>query len=364
MSGLVDRALRDNTDFGAMDFATRDRYRRAVERIAAPARRWMRSRSLTRSVERARRAVGKAPRESDPGFYLIGGGALPFEKQIGYRPSLRQRFWRGAAATGLVGYLGFSALVTTIVIALILAVEFYAGVTGRDLATLGFLAILPAADLAIATVNRNVTNRWGPKCLPALSLKEGVPDSLGTLLVVPVLITRANDIVEQVARLEVHYLSNADARLKFVLLSDWADSETETAPSDQPLLDQLRTAIGELNARYAENPPLFMLMHRRRLWNAAQGKWMGWERKRGKLHELNRLLRGANDTSFLDLDRVLGTSCPKDVRYVITVDADTRLPRGAAKRLIGKMAHPPQSPTVRSEQGQGWCTVTPSCSRA
>jgi cyclic beta-1,2-glucan synthetase len=337
--GLVDRALRDNTNFGEMDFATRDRYRRAVEKIAR--------RSpldeievAAAAVKQALRAAEKAPRERDPGFYLIGAGARAFEKTVGYRASLGQKVRRGAAATGLAGYLGFIVIVTAIVVALILAGEFYAGVMGAELLILGFLALLPASDLAVAAVNRNVTNRWAPKCLPALSLKEGVPDSLRTLLVVPILITRGEEIADQVARLEVHYLSNADARLRFLLLSDWADSDTETAPSDQPLLNRVRDAIGELNARYARNgPPLFMLLHRRRLLNAAQGKWMGWERKRGKLHEFNRLLRGADDTSFLDIDGVFG-QLPKDVRYVITLDADTRLPRGAAKRLIGKMAHP------------------------
>jgi len=349
--GLVDRALRDNTNFGAMDFATRDRYRRAVERIArrAPLDEIA---VASAAVDRARKAAGKMPRESDSGFYLIGAGVRVFEQQIGYRPSLRQSFWRGAAATGLIGYLGFSAFLTALVVALILAGESYAGVTGVDLAILGVLAILPASDLAIATVNRNVTNRWGPKCLPALSLKDGVPDSLRTLLVVPVLITREDDIAEQVARLEVHYLSNADARLKFVLLSDWADGDGETTPSDEPLLDRARAAIADLNAHHAgSGSPLFMLLHRRRLWNAAQRKWMGWERKRGKLHELNRLLRGANDTSFLDMDGVFG-QLPRDVRYVITLDADTRLPRGAAKRLIGKMAHPLNLPQFDPRKGR------------
>ena len=105
-----------------------------------------------------------------------------------------------------------------------------------------------------------------------------------------------------------------------------------------------------------------MLLHRRRLWNAAQGKWMGWERKRGKLHELNRLLRGADDTSFLDLDGVFG-QLPKDVRYVITLDADTRMPRGAAKRLIGKMAHPLNLPEFDPRRA-GWCMAMAYCSRA
>ena len=349
--GLVDHALRNDTRFGDMDFATRDRYRRAVETMARRAP-LDEIEIASAAVAQARRPVGKTPRESDPGFYLIGGGAPAFEKKVGYRPSLRQRFWRRAAATGLLGYLGFSAVITVLVVALILLGEFYAGVTGADLAILGFLALMPASDLAIATVNRNVTNRWGPKCLPALALKEGVPDSLRTLLAVPVLITCEEEIADQVARLEVHYLSNADARMKFVLLSDWADSDTETAALDQPLLDRARAAIRDLNDRYAGNgPSLFLLLHRRRLWNAAQGKWMGWERKRGKLHELNRLLRGADETSFLDLDGVFA-ELPKDVRYVITLDADTRLPRGAAKRLIGKMAHPLNLPEFDPRKGR------------
>ena len=341
--GLVDRALRADDGFAAMDFATRDRYRRAVEKLAR--------RSpldeiavATAAVEQARHPAGPAPRQSDPGFYLIGGGSRAFEKKIGYTPSLRQRFWQGAAATGLLGYLGFIVVVMAVVVALILAGEFYAGITGSTLVVLGILALVPASDLAIATINRNVTNRWGPKCLPALALKEGVPDSLRTLLVVPILIARVDDIAEQVARLEVHYLSNADARLRFVLLSDWVDSDTQTEASDQALLDRARDGIRELNERYAKaSAPLFLLLHRARQWNAAQGKWMGWERKRGKLHELNRLLRGATNTSFLDVDNAFA-NLPKDIRYVITLDADTRLPRGAAKRLIGKMAHPLNQP--------------------
>ena len=213
------------------------------------------------------------------------------------------------------------------------------------LALAGDPSVLPAWDLAIALVNRTVTNRWGPKTLPSLALKDGVPEHLKTLLVVPVLFTGEAAIDDQIAQLEVHYLANADARLRFVLLSDWLDSDTRNdCPPTSPFWTRPAHGIGELNERYAKGgPPLFLLLHRKRLWNAAQHYWMGWERKRGKLHELNRLLRGATDTSFLDagdaLKDIAGT-----VRYVITLDADTRLPRGAAKRLIGKMAHPLNQP--------------------
>ncbi|HEX3754447.1 MAG TPA: protein ndvB, partial [Rhizomicrobium sp.] len=347
---LVDQVLRASTAFGAMDFATRDAYRRAIEKFA---RRSPLDEIAIASiaVEEAGRASGALPRESDPGYYLIGRGARAFGKKIGYIPSVPQRFSRGVAATGLAGYLGFIVLVSVVLIALLLAGEVATGMTASLCTMLGILAALPAWDLALAIVNRAVTNHWRPICLPALGLKEGVPDSLRTLLVVPVLVADEAGIAEQIARLEVHYLSNADARLRFVLLSDWTDSEAETAPSDQELLDRARAGIRELNERYAKSgPPLFLLLHRKRSWNACQGKWMGWERKRGKLHELNRLLRGATDTNFLDLEEL--AQLPENVRYVIILDADTRLPRGAAKRLIGKMAHPLNAPFFDPELGR------------
>ncbi len=179
-----------------------------------------------------------------------------------------------------------------------------------------------------------------------------MPDSLRTLLVVPVLLIDDAGIDRQIAQLEVHYLSNADARLRFVLLSDWMDSDTENEPRDQSLLDRARGGIRELNERYARGgAPLFPPPASQAHLESGPGKWMGWERKRGKLHELNRLLRGAADTNFIASDGELGR-VPQDVRYVITLDADTRLPRGAAKRLIGKMAHPLNLPYFDAASGR------------
>jgi len=337
--GLVDRVLRQDAEFGAMDFPTRDRYRRAVEKLArrAPLDEIA---VASAALEEARNASDAPPRQRDPGYYLIGSGARKFEEKIGYVPSFSQKFWRGAVATGLAGYVGFVVLVMGCIIGAVLTLEVGQPIGDLAASALVFLALLPASDLAIALVNRMVTKRWGPACLPALALKDGVPDELRTLLAVPVLLTGEADIAEIISRLEVHYLSNDDARLRLVLLSDWTDSPSETAPSDQRLLECAREGIAELNARYAKGgAPLFFLLQRRRRWNEAQGKWMGWERKRGKLHELNRLLRGADDTSFLK-PAAESERLPDGVRYVITLDADTRLPRGAAKRLIGKMAHP------------------------
>ena len=154
-------------------------------------------------------------------------------------------------------------------------------------------------------------------------------------------------IDELIERLEIHYLASQDGDIRFALLSDWTDSATKDATDDDELLGAAIEGIGRLNGRYgpASDGPRFFLLHRRRVWNEGQGKWIGWERKRGKLHELNRLLRGATDTTFLAVGGGLPL-VPLGVRYVITVDTDTRLPIGAAKRLIGKMAHPLNRPHV------------------
>lgn len=347
---LVDRALSVAPTYRLMDFPTRDRYRRAIEMLARRAR--------LDEIEIAARAVREAQAaeqlrkpecETDAGFYLIGRGRNDFEKRIGFAPSFVQRVARTRARTGLAGYLLAIAFVTAALVAFILTVEKRFGVTRVTLIGLAALALVPASDLALALINRLATRRGGPETLPGMALKEGVPEDQRAILVVPILLTHLEAIEDYVLRLEVHYLSNAEANLQFILLSDWTDSETEHAPGDTALLSAAQAGIAALNERYPQpSRPLFLLLHRRRMWNPAHGKWMGWERKRGKLHELNLLLRGSRGTSFLESDAAIST-LPTNVRYVITLDADTRLPRGAALRLIGKMVHPLNAPQIDSQ---------------
>lgn len=350
---IVDKVLATTANFALMDFATRDRYRRAIEQLSRRAEPGE-IEVAQRSVREAQAAeyLGKDSREADVGYYLIGRGRREFEKRIRYAPPLSQRLTRAAAATGLTGYLTSIAVIILAGMVLVLELEARAGIWRTLLPALAVLAFVPISDIAIAVVNRIATRRLGPEVLPAMALKDGVPDDRKAVLVVPVLLSCVNEVVEQVKRLEVHYLSNSDAGLRFILLCDWSDSDTETLPDDQILLQAARSGIADLNARYAKSgDPLFVLLHRHRRWNAVQAKWMGWERKRGKLHEFNRLLRGATNTSFLDIDGSIG-KLPKNIRYVITLDADTRLPRGAARRLIGKMAHPLNAPQVDAISGR------------
>ena len=155
------------------------------------------------------------------------------------------------------------------------------------------------------------------------------PSNLRTMIVIPTLLTSRVAIAGQVEQLEVHYLANSHGDLCFALLSDWTDSATESAPGDDALLRAVAEGVAELNRRHGPAPAgdRFLLLHRRRLWNESQRKWIGWKRKRGKLHELNLdALCGATDTTFIPVGGRSPT-VPSDVRYVIILDADTRLPR-------------------------------------
>ncbi|HEX2706586.1 MAG TPA: protein ndvB, partial [Solirubrobacterales bacterium] len=215
-------------------------------------------------------------------------------------------------------------------------------------------ALGPASDLAMALVNRAVTSLLGPRALPRLDLDAGVPSRFRTLVVVPTLLGDPAHIEAQVSALEVHYLANREGDIRFALLSDWLDAESENTAGDEELLSAAVAAIDRLNERHGEasgGGARFLIFHRKRQWNATEGAWMGWERKRGKLEELNALLRGSSTTGILTTGRP-SSRPPPDVRYVVTLDADTRLPRGAVSRLVGTIAHPLNGATYDPDIGR------------
>jgi cyclic beta-1,2-glucan synthetase len=365
---LVDAALRADSEFDSMDFATRDSYRRAIEKLARGSRRSELD-VATRAVEAAKRAARRSPggrlsdRERDPGYYLIAKGRTAFEQEIGFRPPRGEWLSRLSLGARTAFYLGLIVLLTVMIAASAVAGIAATGVRGGPLIGLALFAIIPASDAVVALVNRFVLSRFGPAILPAMDLIAGVPSHLRTLVAMPVLLTTRTQVEQLVQQLEVHYLASTDGDLYFALLSDWTDADQETTPDDADLLEAARDGILELNRRHgsATVPERFFLLHRRRVWNQAERKWIGWERKRGKLHELNRLLRGSTETTFLPEDghppRV-----PPGVRYVITLDADTRLPREVAKKLVGKMAHPLNRPVLDRMVGrvvEGYAILQP-----
>ncbi|MGE5500728.1 MAG: GH36-type glycosyl hydrolase domain-containing protein, partial [Ignavibacteriales bacterium] len=342
---LVDDLLAAESRFRDMDFPTRNLYRTAIEELSRGSG-WTELEVARRALAAAEAAAGEwaEDRHADPGYYLIAAGRRQFEKAIGFRPpphSWAGRFYRGL---GVWGYVSAGLIVAALLLALALTILHREGVGLPMLLALGLLGVVPAIDVAVALVNHMVTRGFRAKLLPALDLSEGVPARLRTMVVVPTLLTDRRLIEELIERLEIHYLASPSGELHFALLTDWRDADAEEADDDAELLAVAEEGIAELNRRYGPTPAgeRFLLLHRRRAWSESEGCWIGWERKRGKLCELNRLLRGATDTTFLQgPDKV-----PANVRYVITLDSDTRLPRDTVGRLIGKMAHPLNRPRL------------------
>ena len=345
---LVDQLLRAGPNYGGMDFPSRTIYRTAVEELS-------RGSGLS-EIDIAQRAMDRLAQEQeedradvgakDAGHCLIGPGRADFESRVGFRPSPLRRVKMAIRTFGLPGYLGFITALTaaTLVSGVFTALD--SNVSPALAIFLALLAALPASEVGIAAVNFAITRLMDAAIIPGLALREGVPEQFRTLIVIPSLLTSRDDVEELIDRIEVHFLSNADGELYFALLSDWADAATEQTPADAELLDTAREGISRLNLLH--NTDRFALLHRSRRWNPQQGKWMGWERKRGKLHELNRLLRGAADTSF---STIVGR-VPDAVRFVLTLDADTKLPRDAARRLVGKLAHPLNQPKFDDQTGR------------
>jgi cyclic beta-1,2-glucan synthetase len=360
---LVDDVLAAGSAFKDMDIPTRNQYRSAIEDLA-------RGSDLT-EIDIARKVVLtaksaaqatpdlNAARLGDTGYYLVAGGRRGFEKAIGFRLPMRTWPARMNRALGIGGYVSAIAIVTAILVSLPLLVLAAAGVGNSILTLLGVVGAIPAIDAAVALVNRAATFGFGATRLPALELADGVPAHLRTLVAVPTLLTTTQSIEEHIERLEIHHLASPEGDLHFALLSDWLDAASEHAEGDEALLAAAAEGIAQLNRRHGPAPSgeRFLLLHRRRVWNESEGLWIGWERKRGKLHELNRLLRGATDTNFVNVGAL-----PPDVRYVVTLDADTKLPRDAVRQLIGKMAHPLNQPRFDADVGrvvEGYAVLQP-----
>lgn len=331
---LVDRTLAEESSYSEMSFATRDRYRHTIEELSKG--------SGTSELDVAKTTLQLASaqladrRQRDPGFFLLGEGRRLLEGEIGFRPGaglVLSRFVRGHAASV---YLGAIALVAGLALAVpILTIE--RSWPWRLL--LALLALIPASDMGVTIVNRAVAALTRPEELPSLALRHGPTEELRTLVAIPAMLSRPEQVEDLVERLEVHYLANPEGELHFALVSDWRDADGPELADDTELLATAARGVARLNKRHGPGPggaDRFLLFHRRRLFNPGEDRHMGWERKRGKLHELNRLLRGAADTTFIRTDH----ESPERVRYVIALDADSRLPPGAATRLVATIAHP------------------------
>ncbi len=349
---LVEQILREDPAgaYAKMDFATRDRYRHSVEQLARGAK------ASEQTVARQAVDLAAAARLTSPaldrmhhvGYYLISRGRFRLEHELHYPPTLQDRFVRFFYGHPVIGYLSTIAFVTALAVASLVSYSLRHGGSTLDLWLTAFIVVLPVSELAISLINLVVTTQVTPRPLPKLDMRAGIPPSDRTMVVVPAIVDSEARLKSLLDDLEVRFFANRDPHLHFALLSDFADASHATEPADGALIDAAQQRINELNQLHGSDR--FFFFHRSRQWNPGEGRWMGAERKRGKLAELNRLLRGATDTSFVVQHG--DTSILPSIRYVITLDSDTQLPMEAGRKLVGTLAHPLNRPRFDRQRGR------------
>ncbi|MFY9271349.1 MAG: glucoamylase family protein [Candidatus Manganitrophaceae bacterium] len=343
----VEQTLREDPAgvYSKMDFATRDRYRHVVEKIArsAPFSEDDVARRAVLFAQEGAAVNGETHRKAHVGFYLIDQGRSQLEQAVDIQRPVSEALRKSSGRAPLLLFLGSIFAMTALFTGGLLWKANADGLEGEALALVGLLSLFCTSHLAVALVNWLTTLLATPHALPRMDFSGGIPPESRTLAVVPTLLTSPQNLGELVEALEVRYLANHDPHLHFGLLTDFPDAVEETLPEDAPLLRLAQIRIDALNEKYgrSEGDPFF-LFHRPRRWNPQERIWMGYERKRGKLADLNSLLRGGSRDPF---SLIVGdTDILLKVKYVITLDTDTELPRDSARELAGAMAHPLNRP--------------------
>jgi cyclic beta-1,2-glucan synthetase len=366
---VVEQTLREDPTsmHASQDFATRDRYRHVIEDVARG--------SSCSEMAVAREAVvlakaaaaqrGQHDRSAHVGYYLIDQGRQRLERAVGCRLSLKSRVSRASRHLRLLLYLGPILLLTLLSTAVVLsALGLDPGgfdPAGWRVWFFALLLVIGTSALAVPLVNLLVTLTLPPRALPRMDFSKGIPDSHRTMVIVPTLLARPQDIDDLLEAMEIRYLGNRDANLFFALLTDFRDAPEQTLPDDEAMLAHARAAVQALNETYREDRPcIFYLFHRPRVWNQFERLWMGYERKRGKLEQFNARLRGGAQTAFSDI--VGDQSILASIQYVITLDTDTQLPRDAARTLVGNLVHPLNRPVYDAGKGrivEGYAILQP-----
>jgi len=338
----VEQALRRDPAgvYPGMDFGTRDRYRRAVEDMARGSG-LAEERVAGRVVEMAAAAGSTFPPDEGldhVGTYLLGHKKTELARSIGSREALRSRVlsWahRHHSAVYFLGLAFLAGLFTVVVAAFGLRPH---GLTLQLISAA--LVLIPVSQLALEVVNTLIMRVFPPRVLAKMDFKDtGIPDAYRTLVVVPMLLNDVEAIGAEVEKLEIRYLANTDPNLLFALYTDYHDADTAVCDTDSALLLTAEDGIARLNARYGGER--FFLLHRNRVWSDSEQKFIGWERKRGKLEELNELISGARPRDAERLVKVGDENRLSDVRFVITLDSDTQLPAMSARRMVETLAHP------------------------
>ncbi len=311
------------------DFLTRDRCRRAVEEIARHTRRGQ--------LEVARQAVEMAaaatiPLQRQTAYYLLAEGRPELERRGTGSIPLSMQVLRAVRRHPTLTYLTLVIGLTLAFTGLSMSLAWESGVRSEvRLMIFALLALFPLSELAIQIVNALLVALIPPTRLPRLEFEAEIPAEHATLVVVPMMLANEAVVRQEVEKLEIRFLANPEPNVFYSLFSDFTDASEETTPRDEALLSAIREGIADLNDRHG---PRFVLFHRPRTWSETEQRWIGRERKRGKIEDLNDYLCGGDD-SIVSVGEL-----PLPISFVITLDADTQLPPGAACRLIGTIAHP------------------------
>ncbi|QJE03223.1 cyclic beta 1-2 glucan synthetase [Massilia forsythiae] len=377
--------------YGKMDFGTRDHYRHVVEQLARATRKSEmevaaeavalagegRAAAAVEGAADAAPADGSAAAAASAGassaaassaaalgglrlrhvgYYLAGAGLARLERRLNLQSGFVGALRRAGRRRPLLAYLGAIGAFTALFTGAAVVHAAQGGAAAGLLWTIGVLTAIGSSQLALALVNLLSTRLVSPKPLARMDFSDGIPPDARAVVVVPSLLYSRDNVATLCDALEVRYLANRDANLRFCLLTDLADAPQQDMPADAALVEQARAAIAALNAKYGHDHAIvlhgadgseveesvriepFLLLHRPRMWNASEGAWIGRERKRGKLEDLNAFLRGGAQDRFAVVEGALEGL--DETRYVITLDADTQLPRDAARQFVAAMAHP------------------------
>ncbi len=351
-TSIVEETLRRDINgiYGKMDFYTRDYYRHAVEKIALQSK--LSEQAVAEMVINCAKdnsIVSNDPRLSHVGYYLTGKGYITTAKAAKTRTPAFEKCRRVTNKYPLLIYLGSIFILTFLMCWGLIAKASSELLPNYILIIVCIVALMATTRLAVSLVNWISTILARPSLLPRMDYSKGIPDEATSMVVIPTLITSIPSIDQLVEGLEVRFLANRNVNLYFALLTDFKDAATEHLPDDEALLAALKKRIIELNKKYQRTSnDTFFLFHRPRRWNKYDKIWMGYERKRGKLGELNALLRGKGNDYFSEI--VADASCLSKIKYIITLDTDTQLPRDTAWKMIGTMTHPLNHPVYNEKK--------------
>ncbi len=355
-NGLM-RMMLTSPVFEAEQVSSRDQTLHAIELLARRSRRSESEVGRVLLEHMAGADVATNPVAGVAAHWLQGSGRPELAASLGFDDRAASA-WR-AAGRRMV-FPAYLAVLLVGVLALVfwLVPDLRAMVAGRHPA--GWLTLLtaalmlfPASEAVVAVVNRLISESARPHHLPRLALLDGIPRDHRVIVVIPGLLTGADAMHELTHRLLLHYLANPEREAQFALLTDWVDADAETLPGDAALLVEAEREIRALGARYPRSaaeagaPPRFLLLHRARAFSETEQRWIGWERKRGKLEQLVAALADGLPGPFIDLGEI--SRLQADTRYVVTLDSDTQLPPGRLRELVGVAAHPHNTPRFGSD---------------